>query len=701
MKAKILSLNIDKSMSFARFQARIESSIKAYADSLNIQQFEDIREMFVALQDAFENDELIITAVDVKYFLKFKNALIQAFGTDVVYNPSVLNKIEGLDIDDKKKKLFSAFPEPATVFISDDGLYSGLGMENNNQYLLLLPIDNNRIDGILRNGVVPFLSEHIFSGESYSEFIEEKSINTEKVTQAVQRLINSNSVVAINGTRNAEVLKSCGDFAEGFSDVFVFTPHVEDKGNVNATEYTAQLAKVSLDLSAANIGACISDIYSSGDVKYICIAVAGEESAVVRKLYMSENETESAFVESAAIELIELIGEKADGKRSIGIEISDDIADENIITEEDKKSVGKKPLAILAIVLGVVIILCAVIGIAFKSQGNDGQLSGFFDTIFGREEPSTTETTTVPPETTTNPPKVIDTSLMKLSDYVVSNVMKMTNDEIAKNSIITDSKAPEFITVNGEKIEAKEALARLVTAELGSGYREETIKAQTVAIYTCLKFLGNDFIISGVQIADSYNDIVKKSVDSVFGEYLTYNGALAVAPYHTVTASKTLDMSAVLPYLKSVAIDGNPDVAANNYQTKKTYSVTQFKNLLAKNDSSLTLSENPKDWVVVKTHDSSVSDQVGNVTSVLVNGVEMTGIEFRMNVLGTSKLPSICFTVEYDETIQKITISCYGHGYCVGMSQTGANFLAINGEDYKAILAKYYEGTTLSKEENV
>ena len=41
MKVRLLSLNIDKSMSFARFQARIESSIKAYADSLNIQQFED------------------------------------------------------------------------------------------------------------------------------------------------------------------------------------------------------------------------------------------------------------------------------------------------------------------------------------------------------------------------------------------------------------------------------------------------------------------------------------------------------------------------------------------------------------------------------------------------------------------------------------------------------------------------------------
>ena len=53
-------------------------------------------------------------------------------------NPVVLNKIELLELDDKKKKAFSAFPEPAEVFVSEDGLYSGMVMENLNQYLVLL-----------------------------------------------------------------------------------------------------------------------------------------------------------------------------------------------------------------------------------------------------------------------------------------------------------------------------------------------------------------------------------------------------------------------------------------------------------------------------------------------------------------------------------------------------------------------------------
>ena len=48
---------------------------------------------------------------------------------------------------------------------TEDGLYSGMVMENLNQYLVLLPIDNDRIDEILRNGLFPFLNERMVSDE--------------------------------------------------------------------------------------------------------------------------------------------------------------------------------------------------------------------------------------------------------------------------------------------------------------------------------------------------------------------------------------------------------------------------------------------------------------------------------------------------------------------------------------------------------
>ena len=50
-----------------------------------------------------------------------------------------------------------------------------------------------------------------------------------------------------------------------------------------------------------------------------------------------------------------------------------------------------------------------------------------------------------------------------------------------------------------------------------------------------------------------------------------------------------------------------------------------------------------------------------------------------------------------DET--GITFHQRGYGHGVGMSQVGANSMAADGSDYRAILAHYYPGTELGKDE--
>lgn len=714
MKVRLLSLNIDKSMSFTRFQARVASSIKPYAvaDS-SFENAENMRDFFGLLQDALENDELIVTAVDVKHYAMLKNAFIQAFETDVIYDPSVLNMLESNDeMDDETRKQFSEFPEPATVFLSKDGLYSGFGIENGSQFVLFLPIDNERINHILRNGAVPFLAQNIKTSEVQNYISAAKQFGDAKVSKAVERLMESGSVVAINGTPNAEILKSCGDNTENFDNVFIFTPHVEDKGDVNATEYAAQLAKVSLDLSAANIGASISEIYDSGEARYICIAVANNESAVVRKLYMSDGETEYAFIESAALELIELIGEKAAGLRSVGIEISEA---SNQISDDDKKPAGKKPVAIMAIILGIIILLCAVLGIVYKMQGENGPLAAVVDGIFGKETTTTTTTTTTEP-TTEAEPEVIE---KKLSDFITADLIALekaraeaateeasTDEESASEEveIQVDKGAPETMNINGQVIEAKEALARLVMTEMAEGYDIEAIKAQTVVIYTYLKYRDTDFTIDGVEISDTYNEEVKSAVDSVFGQYLTYKDEVALTPYFAIAARKTTDSENVFsqsyPYLKSVEADGNPDSLHKNYKIEKTYSAGEVKGLLLEKNSEFALTDDPALWIIVNEQDASISSSIGYVTKVTVGGIEMTGIELR-ELLGADVLASHCFTVSYDEAAAEFIVTTYGSGYGVGMSQTGANSLAADGVSYKKILSTYYNGTTLTEEEQV
>lgn len=733
MNVRLLSLNIDKSIPFARFQARVISSINAYTDAgVSFDNYESIRELFEALQDALSDDGIIITAVDTKHYSKLKAALAQALETEVEYNPTILNMLESNEeLDDGKRKEFSSFPEPATVFLSKDGLYSGFGIENGSQYLILIPIDNDRINLILRNGVVPFLSKHIKTPQSESFLSETKFFDNEKVAVAVKRLLDSNSVVAVNGTQNAEILKSCGDSVENFDEVFVFTPHVEDKGEVNATEYAAQLAKVSLDLSAANIGASISDIYTAGDTKYLCIAVADDETAVVRKLYMAENESEDVFIESAAVELIELTGEKAMGLRSVGIEVAD--AQTTQTQDEPNKKNSKKSMIILASVLGVIVILCAVVGIVYKVQGENGSLAKALQSVFGYEE-SSTEAETEPPVTVGSQDDTDEAEPVankKISEFMIDDIIsieklrKLKEDSAEEQttgegeegtSVETakDENAPEFMYINGEKIEAREALKRLVMTEMDVGYYDEAIKAQTVVIYTYLKYRDTNFTIDGVEIlssASAVNTQVSDAVDKVFGEYLVdENGDVALTPYFEVAARKTFSgenfFARPHTYLKQVEIENNPDTNEeyNNGVYMQTVKIESgvMKGKLLSYSKDFALSEtDPSKWITVNKHDASISSSIGYVTEVLIGdkAYSISGYDFINEILGEDSIKSHCFTVKYSNGVFEIT--AYGSGHGIGMSKTGAQYLATNGDNYKKILSKYFNGTKLVKEDNV
>ena len=410
---------------------------------------------------------------------------------------------------------------------------------------------------------------------------------------------------------------------------------------------------------------------------------------------MSENETDYEFVESAALELVELIGEKALGLRSVGIEITDEPVVENAITEKDKKPVGKKPLIILAVILGIIVILSTVLGVIYKTQGEDGELANLMNSIFDKQE----EQITNPDNNTEKPnidvPVVENKVKLKFSDFIVNEFLLNSY-----STLVSKDTPPEFITVNGQKIDAKEAIARIITSEIDTNdYSIEAVKAQAVAIYSSLKYRNNGFVIDGVEISDVYPDEVKLAVDSVFGEYIAYKNNVALAPYHRVSANQTLDVSHIFPYLKRIKVADYPDMSAKDYKTVKEYSGGDVKGLLLQYDSSINLSHNPGQWIEVKEHDSVISNDIGYATTVSVGGVDYDGLTFRAKVVGETLLPSHCFQVEYNSTRDVFIVTTYGQGYGIGMSLAGAKFMADNGDDYRKILSTYYVDTIIDKEE--
>ena len=79
----------------------------------------------------------------------------------------------------------------------------------------------------------------------------------------------------------------------------------------------------------------------------------------------------------------------------------------------------------------------------------------------------------------------------------------------------------------------------------------------------------------------------------------------------------------------------------------------------------------------------------GYVRSVVVCGTEVSGTKLRA-ALG---LRSACFAIAYANGV--FTITTYGYGHGVGLSQYGAKAMAEAGSSWQQILQHYYPGTTL------
>jgi len=55
----------------------------------------------------------------------------------------------------------------------------------------------------------------------------------------------------------------------------------------------------------------------------------------------------------------------------------------------------------------------------------------------------------------------------------------------------------------------------------------------------------------------------------------------------------------------------------------------------------------------------------------------------------------LMFLIEYFDETDVFVIKTYGYGHGVGLSQNGANTLALQGKDYQQILKTYYTGITI------
>ena len=243
----------------------------------------------------------------------------------------------------------------------------------------------------------------------------------------------------------------------------------------------------------------------------------------------------------------------------------------------------------------------------------------------------------------------------------------------------------------------------VVSAEMPALYENEALKAQAVAAYTYLLCktesnvaedydITDDYTVDQAFItpekarekwensADEYENKIRSAIDAVLYKKITYDGRPISAVYHAISGGKTENASDIwggeYPYL--VSVDSSFDKLAENYLSTATFTAEELKNALS------SVAE------LVDTGSDCFSDikrtASGSVMTLSVSGQTVKGSEIR-KILG---LKSADFDVVFVEGTYTFTVRGYGHG--IGMSQNGANYMAMQGKTYEEILKHYYSG---------
>ncbi len=217
---------------------------------------------------------------------------------------------------------------------------------------------------------------------------------------------------------------------------------------------------------------------------------------------------------------------------------------------------------------------------------------------------------------------------------------------------------PSTVTYGGNSYSLREALARVTTAEMGLSFETEAVKAQIIAAATYIYYQNRSktsWTVSGVAFSSSAASSAMLSlVDSVIGQYVSYNSAPADTVFFAASAGKTTNSENIwyssIPYLKAAdshwEIENGTTSRAKYYAASYQISSEDLKEILKKKYPDIKLSADPSEWLKIISHDGAVSSLVGYVSSMKVGNLTMKGNDFR-TILGSVSFKSPCFSFIY------------------------------------------------------
>lgn len=310
---------------------------------------------------------------------------------------------------------------------------------------------------------------------------------------------------------------------------------------------------------------------------------------------------------------------------------------------------------------------------------------------------------------------VIPGILFSLIDRIVpKTVLPSTKESIVTEPNIEQTTSPDvtvlMVPVSGpdnvvRTMKLEEYLVGVILGEMPIDFNIEALKAQAVVARTytlrrnttapkheggavcteaacCQSYCSQESYLAKGGSADAIQKAVS-AVAATQGMVITYNNSLIEATYFSCSGGRTEDAVAVwgteIPYLQ--AVDSPGEEKAAHYIDSVSFTAEEFADLLG-----LKLSDSPTGWFGTTTY----TDGRG-VDTMVIGGVPFKGTELRQK-LG---IRSTAFTVTPMENMIHITTKGFGHR--VGMSQYGAEAMAVMGSKYQEILTHYYPGTALTE----
>lgn len=294
----------------------------------------------------------------------------------------------------------------------------------------------------------------------------------------------------------------------------------------------------------------------------------------------------------------------------------------------------------------------------------------------------------------------------------------------------------------------EEYLYGVVPREMPASWPLEALKAQAVAARSFALGAYNKFSHLGFNVCNTVNSQVyggydgehsnsNDAVDETRGRYITHNGKIIDAYYHSNSGGHTEDSeniwSAVVPYIRGVSDDFSLDSPNSSWQAE--FSREEIKNILEKNNISI---GEVKDIVVTSR---SINGRIMSLEVIGTNGKEVMekqrsrtifglrsswfdvlsdvpvslSVKTELNSApinlegkhvitssGVSKLNNLNNTRVYNGQQYKevmiqnpqadFVFSGRGFGHGLGMSQHGARRMAELNHNYIDIIKHYYTG---------